>query len=58
MTLAVPGCWKVTYATEREAREKLRVHRPRRGKGAPQRTYQCTRCGLWHLTSDPRTKGR
>jgi hypothetical protein len=45
---------KVRFATPAEARAAS--GRPRRGsKRGPQRTYHCTTCGGWHLTSQ--TKG-
>jgi hypothetical protein len=48
------GTPKSMYRSAAKARQAIR---DQNGTGVPLYVYQCQRCGLWHITSQPQRKG-
>jgi hypothetical protein len=48
------NCTKTGYMSEKFANEQIKEIKIKSSKSkVPVRTYNCDKCGLWHLTSSP-----
>lgn len=52
-----PACTKTMYGSREEAEEMIRHIQENRMVRELQ-TYQCTTCGMWHLTSKSKESNR
>ena len=44
-------CQKISFENEKEAKKEIRRIAETESKQKPQRAYECSKCGGWHLTS-------
>lgn len=46
-----PSCAKTAYYSKEDAQEMIEYLQEEKGKKGV-KTYQCSKCGMWHLTSN------